>query len=89
MPNREDAFALLKRYNAQALVTHGLSVEGAMRFFAKKAEEDEEKWGIVGLLHDLDYEKYPDEHCYKTKEMMTSLGYNDEIIRAITPSLGL
>ncbi len=83
MPNRKDALELLKEYNAQALVTHGLSVEGAMRFFAKKAGEDEEKWGIVGLLHDLDYEKYPDEHCYKTKEIMTPLGYSDEIIRAI------
>jgi len=51
--------------------------------------EDEEKCGIVGLLHDLDYEKYPDKHCYKTKEIMTPLGYRDEIIRAITPSLGL
>ncbi|MCF6173081.1 MAG: hydrolase [Campylobacteraceae bacterium] len=83
MPNRENAFNLLKKYNTHALVTHGLSVEGAMRFFAKKSGEDEEKWGIVGLLHDLDYEKYPDEHCHKTKEIMTPLGYSDEIIRAI------
>jgi len=83
MPNREDAFNLLKKYNGDALVTHGLSVEGAMRYFAKKAGEDEEKWGIVGLLHDLDYEKYPDEHCHKTKEIMTPLGYSDEVIRAI------
>ena len=83
MPNREDAFNLLKQYNSEALVTHGLSVEGAMRYFAKKDGEDEEKWGIVGLLHDLDYEKFPQEHCYKTKEIMEPLGYSDEIIRAI------
>jgi predicted hydrolase (HD superfamily) len=83
MPNREDAFNLLKKYNGDALVTHGLSVEGTMRYFAKKAGEDEENWGIVGLLHDLDYEKYPDEHCHKTKEIMTPLGYSGEIIRAI------
>ena len=83
MPNREDAFKLLKEYNGDALVTHGLAVEGAMRHFAKKEGEDEEKWGIVGLLHDLDYEKYPNEHCYKTKEIMEPLGYSDEIIRAI------
>ena len=83
MPNREDAFNLLKKYNGGALVNHGLSVEGAMRYFAKKDGEDEEKWGIVGLLHDLDYEKYPNEHCHKTKEIMEPLGYSDEIIRAI------
>ncbi len=83
MPNREDAFKLLKEYNGDALVTHGLAVEGAMRHFAKREGKDEEKWGIVGLLHDLDYEKYPDEHCYKTKEIMEPLGYSDEIIRAI------
>jgi len=83
MPTREDALKLLKEYNTEALVTHGLAVEGAMRYFAKEAGEDEEKWGIVGLLHDLDYEKYPDEHCYKTQEIMQEKGYSEEIIRAI------
>lgn len=83
MPNREDALKLLKKYNGDALVTHGLAVEGTMRYFAKKAGEDEDKWGIVGLLHDLDYEKYPDEHCYKTQEIMQEHGYSEEIIRAI------
>lgn len=83
MTTRNDAFELLKEYNGDALVTHGLAVEGTMRYFAKKAGEDEEKWGIVGLLHDLDYEKYPDEHCHKTQEIMQGKGYSDEIIRAI------
>lgn len=83
MPNREDALALLKEYNGEALVIHGLAVEGAMKYFAKKVGEDEEKWGIVGLLHDLDYEQYPNEHCVKTKEIMESRGYSQEIIRAI------
>jgi len=83
MPNREDALKLLKQYNGDALVTHGLAVEGTMRYFAKKAGEDEEKWGIVGLLHDLDYEKYPDEHCHKTQEIMQEKGYSEEVIRAI------
>ena len=83
MLKREDALNLLKEYNGDALVTHGLAVEGAMRHFAKKEGEDEEKWGITGLLHDLDYEKFPDEHCHKTKEIMEPLGYSDEIIRAI------
>ena len=54
-----------------------------MRYFAKKYGEDEEKWGIVGLLHDLDYEMYPKEHCYKTKEIMQKNGYDEEIIRAM------
>lgn len=83
MPTREDALKLLKEYNGDALVVHGLAVEGAMRYFAKKAGEDEEKWGIVGLLHDLDYEKYPDEHCYKTKVILEENGYDEETIRAI------
>jgi len=83
MPNRDDALKLLNEYNGDALVTHGLAVEGTMRYFAKKAGEDEETWGIVGLLHDLDYEKYPDEHCHKTQEIMQERGYSEEIIRAI------
>lgn len=83
MPTREEAFALLKAYNGAALVTHGLAVEGTMRYFARKAGEDEEKWGIVGLLHDLDYEKYPELHCTKTAEIMREKGYSEEIIRAI------
>lgn len=83
MPNREEAFALLKEYNGNALVIHGLAVEGTMRYFARKHNEDEEIWGIVGLLHDLDYEKYPQEHCVKTAEIMRKHGYSEEIIRAI------
>ena len=83
MPNRNDALNLLKQYNGDALVTHGLAVEGAMRYFSKKYDGDEETWGIVGLLHDLDYEKYPEEHCIKTQEIMNEQGYSSEIIRAI------
>jgi len=60
-----------------------LQVEACMRYFAKKYGEDEEKWGIVGLLHDLDYEMYPNEHCYKAKEIMQKNGYDKEIIRAM------
>jgi len=83
MPNREEAFALLKAYNGPALVTHGLAVEGAMRYFGEKAGEDANTWGIVGLLHDLDYEKYPEQHCHKSKEILEEKGYPEEIIRAI------
>ncbi len=83
-PNRDEAYELLKEYNDNdSLVKHGLAVESAMRHFAKKFGEDEEKWGIVGLLHDLDYGRYPDEHCYKAKEIMQERGYPQEYIRAM------
>ena len=84
MPNRDDAIALLKEYNkSEALIQHGLQVEACMRHFAKKYNEEEEKWAIVGLLHDLDYEMYPNEHCFKAKEIMQERGYSNEIIRAM------
>lgn len=81
---RDEAVALLKEYNeSDALVKHGLAVEGVMRHFARKYGEDEEKWGIVGLLHDLDYEKYPDQHCVKVQEIMQERDIDPEIIRAV------
>jgi len=84
MPTREDALMLLKKYNeSPALVQHGLQVEACMRHFAAKAGGDVEIWGIVGLLHDLDYEKYPEAHCIKAAEIMTGAGYSEEIIRAM------
>lgn len=83
MPKREEAFALLSAYNGDALVTHGLAVEGTMRYMARKAGEDEEMWGIVGLLHDLDYEKFAEQHCHKTAQILREKGYSEEIIRAI------
>ncbi|MEG1478715.1 MAG: hydrolase, partial [Clostridiales bacterium] len=70
IPTREEAWNLLCEYNeTESLQKHGLAVEGVMRHFAKINGEDEDKWGIIGLLHDLDYEKYPDEHCVKTREI--------------------
>jgi predicted hydrolase (HD superfamily) len=83
MPTREEAFHLLTSYNGPALVTHGLAVEAAMRHFAKLFGEDPEYWGMVGLLHDLDYEKYPDKHCYKTQEILQENSYDEAFIRAI------
>jgi putative nucleotidyltransferase with HDIG domain len=84
MPTREDALELLKEYNTNpALVQHGLQVEACMRHFARKYGEDEAKWGIVGLLHDLDYEQYPEEHCHKAAEIMRERGYDEETIRAM------
>ena len=84
MPTREDAFTLLKEYNTNpALVQHGLQVEACMRRFARKAGEDEEQWSIVGLLHDLDYDRYPEEHCHKAAEILREHGYDETIIRAM------
>jgi len=84
MPTREDALNLLQEYNTNpALVQHGLQVEACMRHFARKAGEDEEQWGIVGLLHDLDYDRYPEEHCHKAAEILHDLGYDEAIIRAM------
>jgi predicted hydrolase (HD superfamily) len=83
-PTREIAFALLKKYNkSESLLKHALSVEGVMRFMAKKAGEDENKWGIIGLIHDLDYEMYPDQHCIMTKKILTENNWPDEYIRAV------
>ena len=83
MKTREDALNLLKTYNGPALVTHGLAVEGAMRYMARKAGEDENMWGMVGLLHDLDYEQFPELHCQKSAEILREEGYSDELIRAV------
>ncbi|MEG0379848.1 MAG: HDIG domain-containing protein [Eubacterium sp.] len=74
----------LKKYNQnEALIKHALAVEGVMRHFARKLGEDEEKWGIVGLLHDLDYEKYPEEHCVKVQTILNEQGIDPEIVRAV------
>lgn len=84
IPTREQAYNLLIKYNeSDALIKHGLQVEAAMIHFAKYFGEDEEKWGIVGLCHDLDYEKYPEEHCIKTREILESENWDEEYIRAI------
>ncbi len=84
IPTREEAMALLKEYNKNdALVKHALAVEAVMEHFANKYEEDPEKWRIIGLIHDLDYEKYPDQHCHKTEEILTEHGWPDDYIRAV------
>ena len=84
IPTREQAFNLLKKYNKnENLIKHALAVEGVMRYFARKREEDEEKWGIIGLIHDLDYEQFPEEHCRKTEEILTENNWPQEYIRAV------
>ncbi|MEG1336864.1 MAG: HDIG domain-containing protein [Clostridiales bacterium] len=83
-PNREEAWNLLREYNEdEHLINHALAVEGVMRHFATLYNEDPEKWGITGLLHDLDYEKYPDEHCKKVVEIMEEKSLDQELIRSV------
>ncbi len=83
-PTRDEAFDLLKKYNSsESLIKHALAVEGVMRFCARKSEEDEEKWGIIGLIHDLDYEQFPDQHCKKTEEILKENDWPEEYVRAV------
>lgn len=84
MMTREDAVALWRQWNSEdSLWRHALSVEAAMRHFAKKFGEDEEYWGLVGLLHDVDYQKYPEEHLRHTREILAPAGFDDAFIRSI------
>jgi len=83
MPGREEALSLLKKHNkSDGLIKHALAVEAAMRYCARKRGEDEEKWGVIGLVHDLDYEQSPEQHCKKTEEILTSENWPAEYIRA-------
>jgi len=75
--------ALLLEYNkSEALINHGKAVEGVMRYFARKRAADEDAWGIIGLIHDLDYERYPEQHCAKTREILEQHDWPEEYIRA-------
>jgi predicted hydrolase (HD superfamily) len=83
---REEAFTLLKKYNKEAFhIQHALTVEGVMRWYAKELgyAQEEEFWGIVGLLHDIDFELYPEEHCVKAPQLLQDGGVNEEIIHAV------
>jgi len=81
---RDEAWAVLKEFNqSDSLIKHALCVEGVMRYIARKRGEDEDKWGIIGLVHDLDYERFPDQHCKKTQEILTDRGWPEDYIRAI------
>ncbi len=82
-PTRDEAMVLLCEYNsADRTINHAFAVEAVMRYIARKTGDDEELWGIVGLIHDLDYEKFPDAHCTKTKEILTERGWPEQLIRA-------
>ncbi len=84
VPTREEAFTLLTEYNKnESLIKHALAVEGVMRYVARKRGEDEEKWGIIGLVHDLDYEQFPEEHCRKSGEILRTHDWPEEYIHAV------
>ena len=85
IPTMEEAAGLLREYNKEPFhIKHGEIVSGVMRYFAKEYEpEREEFWAVVGLLHDLDFEKYPEEHCIKNQEIMKNLGFDESLIRSI------
>ena len=83
---REEALTLLKRYNEEEFhILHGLTVEGVMRYYAKELGygEEEDFWGIAGLLHDIDFERYPEEHCKKAPELLKEGGAEEELIHAV------
>ena len=86
MIKRDDAFELLKKYNKDPFhIQHALTVEAVMRWYAKELgySAEEEHWGIVGLLHDIDFEIYPDEHCLKAPELLREGGVSDDIIHSV------
>lgn len=71
---REEAINLLKKYNKEEFhLRHAFTVEGVMRYFAREKGYDEDFWGLVGLLHDIDFEQYPEEHCQKAPELLKEL----------------
>ncbi len=83
IPTYDEALSLLKEFNkSESLLKHAYSVEGVMRHIARKRGEDEEKWGIIGLIHDLDYERFPEQHCKKSREILEERNWPEEYIRA-------
>lgn len=84
--SREEAFELLKQYNQDRFhIQHALTVEGVMKWYANELGygEDTQYWGIVGLLHDIDFEQYPEEHCIKAPELLRNAGVGEDIIHAV------
>ena len=85
-PDRAEALALLKKYNAEPFhIQHALTVEGVMRWYAGELGhgEDAEFWATVGLLHDVDFEKWPEEHCKKAPELLAEIGCSQELVHAV------
>jgi putative nucleotidyltransferase with HDIG domain len=83
-PTRQEALSLLIQYtHSESLIKHALSVEAVMRHYATLYGEDVEKWGIIGLVHDLDYEQYPEQHCTMTRKILEQEKWPEEYIRAV------
>ena len=81
---RSQALALLRKYNQEPFhILHGLTVEGTMRYFAREMGENPDFWGIVGLLHDVDFEKYPDRHCLMAPELLAEIDAEPELVHAV------
>ena len=82
--DRNVALALLKKYNKEPFhILHGLTVEGTMRWYAQELGCDPDFWGLCGLLHDVDFEMFPEEHCIKAPELLAEIGASDEMVHAI------
>lgn len=84
--NRQQALELLKKYNKEPFhILHGLTVEGTMRWYAHDLGfgEDAEFWGLCGLLHDVDFEMYPEDHCKKAPELLAEIGCSEEMVHAV------
>lgn len=83
-PSREEAFAILKAYNqSERLIKHALTAEAVMIHFSRLFGEDAQMWGVIGLIHDVDYEHYPDEHCHKAREILESHNWPEGYIHAV------
>jgi putative nucleotidyltransferase with HDIG domain len=83
-PTRDQALSLLRQYNqSEALIRHALAVEAVMRHLAHRFGEEEDLWAVVGLVHDLDYEQFPDQHCTKSAQILRGQGWPEPIIRAV------
>ena len=83
-PTREEAYKLLTKYvENDSQIKHALAVEATMFHFAELFGEDAEKWGVIGLIHDLDYDKYPEEHCKMTEQILKEEGWPEDYIRGV------
>lgn len=81
---REEGLSLLKKYNQEPFhIQHALTVEGVMRWYALENGEDEEFWGLAGLMHDVDFEKWPEEHCKKAPELLAEIHASEELVHAV------
>lgn len=83
-PTREAAWKLLVEYNpSDSLQRHALAVEAVMRHLARQQGEDEDMWGLVGMAHDIDYERFPEQHCAKAREILEQHGWPEVYVRAV------